>query len=409
MNALRTLAAAAALRGAAACSAPAADARAGAAEPPAAWSAPTVLPSPAGGFSPHDHRVAALRSAPGGALHALFLDDADGDGRPDRLLHAAFDGAAWSAPVAIDAAPGPTGAAVLAIDGDGRAHALWLEGEGRGDAARFTRVLHRVRDGDRWTEIDVVHTAPDTMGLPEVLAAWTDGGGSVHALHAVRGHGLAERTLDGDRWSPPMATGVDGSQPHLAVGPDGQAALAEVGAATHGLLVGVPRHGDVFVRARRGGAWGPRVGVGLDGSQHSHAPRLAWDRRGTLHAVWLEGQDGRLFPTRLLHASSPDGGARWTEAADVVASDGRTLYSPRLAADGAGRLHLTFTRFRHGVGDPRHFHAVWDGSRWSAPAEILPADGARDSELETAVDDRGTLHALWKAADGRYRHATLDP
>ncbi|HEU0076914.1 MAG TPA: hypothetical protein VFQ76_04640, partial [Longimicrobiaceae bacterium] len=87
----------------------------------------------------------------------------------------------------------------------------------------------------------------------------------------------------------------------------------------------------------------------------------------------------------------------------------RVLYSPRLALDGRGALHLTFARFRDGLGGPRHFHLALRGGRWSPPAEILPGQGARGSELVTAVDSRGRLHALWSGRGGAILHSVLRP
>ncbi|HEX2188752.1 MAG TPA: hypothetical protein VHG51_07615 [Longimicrobiaceae bacterium] len=388
----------------AACAPPAADARDGTA-PPAAWSAVDALPS-SGAFSMNDHQVADLRAGPDGSLHALFLDDGDGDGRTDRLLYASSEGGAWSAPAPVEEGRISISSPRLVAEGD-RVHVFWMEGRDPADPSLLTGVLHRVRAAGEWSEAEPVYRAADGQGLAGALAAVADAAGRVHLVHPVW-NGFVHRVLAGGGWQPPLPAGREGMQPRLVAGPDGGLALAVLGTFPHPLLPrGSGAHNDPSVRFYRGEGWTEPTPVHPDPAQHSHAPQLAWDAEGVLHAVWMEGERGEMMPTRLLHATSADG-TRWS-APEEIAPDatGRIFYSPRLAVDGRGTLHLTFARFRDGLSDPRHFHARYDGARWSLPARILPDEGTRDSELETAVDPAGRLHALWKAADGTYRHSVL--
>lgn len=392
----------------AACGAPAADARSSAASSVDAWTAAEVIPLAPAAFSKNDHGVAALRAGADGSLHALFLDDADSDGRSDRLLYAGFDGARWSGPVALDDSPGPTAAPQLAVDGAGRVHALWYEGRHFADPARLSDLVHRVLVDGQWSAPERVYTAEDSAGISEpYLAAAADGAGTVRLLQSLPDGGFVDRASDdGHGWRAPSAAGPAGMEPHLVAGPGGALALADLATNLPPFSTG-EAFNDVRVRLFRAGRWEAPVAVGADPRQHSHQPRLAWDARGVLHAVWLEGERGQLLPTRLLHATSADGRS-WSAPVDVVAPGGAgALYSPRLSVDGDGTPHLTFARFRTGVSDPRHFHTAFRAGRWLPAAEILPGEGARDSELETAVDAAGRLHALWEGADGRYRHAIL--
>ncbi|HEX2094522.1 MAG TPA: hypothetical protein VHG28_19110, partial [Longimicrobiaceae bacterium] len=155
---------------------------AGGAPPEGSWSPPVALPSRTA-FSMHDHRVVDLRAGPGGTLHALFLDDANGDGLTDRLLHAAFDGTRWHTPVPLDETPGLTEAAQLAVDGaSGRVHAVWVEGAALtndAEPARFTDVLHRVLMDGGWSPAARLYTDPGGGALAQPALAAVGVGGTV--------------------------------------------------------------------------------------------------------------------------------------------------------------------------------------------------------------------------------------
>lgn len=346
-----------------------------------------------------DHRIASLHAGPGGRLHALFVVDGDRDGRPDRLLYAEHGGAGWGRPTTIADAAGTVAAPVLAVE-EGRVHVFWFH---EGAPSGLTRLVGRVRDGGGWTAPATLFRAPADSAPSAVLAA-AAGDGRVHVVHPDAAGRLVHAAGDG-RGAVPAGRG--GLEARLAAGGGGTLALATLEPYVHPLMPpGSVSHNVAWVRMHRGGRWQEPVAIHPDPAQHAHAPQLAWDAEGVLHAVWLQGEGGALFPTRLLHATSADG-RTWTAPVDVAPPSGKVLYSPRLAVDGEGVLHLTVARFQEGVTDPVHFHAVLRAAGWSRPAQIVPAAGRRESELETAADSAGRVHAVWQDASGAYRHAVL--
>jgi hypothetical protein len=371
----------------------------------AAWSAGAAIPS-AGALSMHDHRVAALAAGPDGALHALFLDDADGDGRTDRLLHARLADGRWS-PVSPLASAAAIDQPALVVSG-GAVHALWLSGDA-GDAGRLATLRHRAwRDG-AWTPAETAYRAEGSDGIPPALAAWGERGEIRAVLHDAQGRltELASGDAPASGWRQADRLDGDGMEPTAASGAAGAVALAGLSTFPHPLETGGASN-DPWVRARLAGRWGPAVRVHASPREHSHAPRVARTPDGALHAVWLEGDRGSVLPTLLLHAASADGGATWSPAETIASAPaGGSLYGPRLVVDGAGTLHVAFAAFRTGMSDPRHLHARLAKDAWTRPAPLLPAAGPRDSEVETTADAAGRLHAVWKAADGTYRHAVL--
>jgi hypothetical protein len=381
-----------------------------AAASPAGWSEPVEV-APGGAPALRGHRIADLRAGPGGSLHALFLTDADGDGTATRLLYAAFDGARWSAPVPL-AEAGSIGAAQLAVDADGRAHAAWTAGPAPADPRAppaFTELLRRARTEGGWSPAERLYGAPAGSSVPVSGIAAAEAGGAVHLVYPVAPGGFADRVSTAAARAP-LPAGPEGGEPRLAAGPGGALALADLRSSLPPPgSGGVVFRTDPWVRVFRDGGWGEPVRVHAAPATDSHKPQVAWDGRGVLHAVWLEADPGDILPVHLLHASSEDGVA-WSAPVELAAGvPGRVLYSPRLALDGGGTLHLTFARFRDGLTDPRHFHLALSGGRGSAPEEILPREGPRGSELETAVDSRGRLHALWSGRGGAVLHAVLRP
>ncbi|HEX8832346.1 MAG TPA: hypothetical protein VF705_14320, partial [Longimicrobium sp.] len=136
----------------------------------------------------------------------------------------------------------------------------------------------------------------------------------------------------------------------------------------------------------------------------SHDAVLVSDARGTRHAVWTE-RAGRGRSERILHATSRDG-VTWSPPRDVVpASADVDYYAPRLGVDAQGRLHLAFLSSGRSAVVPET--VVLEGNRWSAPRPLAPGAAASTLDLEMMDDGRGTLHALWRGTDGRFRHSRL--
>ncbi|MDB4948173.1 MAG: domain containing protein [Gemmatimonadetes bacterium] len=376
---------------------------------PDAWSPPRVLPPGDASSTLHDARVAAFAAGTGGSLHALFLRGSEEPGRPDRLLYAAFRAGRWTEPETLDGDARRIASPRLAVDGGGRVHALWLRGPDAAHPERLSAVAHRVLAAGRWSAREAVYAGGADADLPDGgLDAAVDGAGAVHVVWPHPARGLVHLAWSAGRWRDMAPPGAAGADLRLIAGPRGALALADVMPMLGALTQSAGAYGNAWVRtAGADGAWTQPLGLHPDPARAAHAPQLAWDRRGVLHAVWLEGTPGEMLPTRLMYASTVDG-RRWSAPVEAGGeAPGRAFYSPRLAVDGAGTLHLTFARFRDGVSFPRHFHASLAGTRWSAASEILPVEGERYSELETAVDSDGRLNAVWKAADGRYRHSVL--
>lgn len=302
--------------------------------------------------------------------------------------------------------PGRVEAPELLVDANARVHAFWYHASDPSAPTNLNELVHRVRENGRWYAPAVLHRARPEQDLPPLIGALRIDR-DVHLLHTTGSGSVLHRVLSDRGWTGRGEIPVlDGPAPSLVAGPGGSIAMAEIAALNNPLLAR-GSFGNVMVRTYTAGQWSLAIPVDPRPDEHSHAPQLAYDRRGVLHVVWLQGEGGELLPTRLLHAWSKNG-RTWSEPVDLaIGVPGKSLYSPRLALDAGGRVHLTFTRFREELTGPRHYHAYLEGTRWSRPAEMFPGAGTPDSELETAVDSQGRLHALWKDGSG-YTHSWLE-
>ena len=373
--------------------------------PDAGPSEPAVIATLSGRLASSGYRVAALHADPLGRLHLVVEGDENRHPYAERLYYAVRERGRWSRSVPLSETPGLSHGARVAAGRDGRVHVLWYEHRGGAHPRTATDVLVRTRDAaGRWTPpVSLYREAAGFEPMPMGVRA--DSGSGVHVLHATRDRGLGRLVLARGRWWPAGFTDDRAYEPHWA-GSDGAPAFAYVAAIPR---PGQPAKSDVYVRVSEDLGWGEPLPIHPADGEFSHHPQLVVDSGGTWHAVWLAGRGGQVLPTRLFYASSPDGVA-WTPPVELTprGADVAELFSPRLALDRRGRLHLTFTQAREGISDHSLFYVRKDGSGWSEPERLFAELGYAAPELETALDGEGRLHLVWKDAKGRYRHAALD-
>jgi hypothetical protein len=216
------------------------------------------------------------------------------------------------------------------------------------------------------------------------------------------------------------------------------------------------RHSDTFGRI-----WTPSVELS-DPSTGSAKPQIVVDKTGAIHVVWEAGRGGSYGQlsgkTRVMYASSSDGGNTWSVPITFPASDegkkitigvdandhvivawhglpenlifyqvstdrGKTWSSPQpiagaigmyvtpldtmsMALDSGGNVHLVFMGNRAGVplvpGQKPLFsvmHAIWNGSSWSDPDVIAQHSGDVPEWPRIAVALGNQLNVTWFTRD----------
>ncbi len=94
---------------------------------------------------------------------------------------------------------------------------------------------------------------------------------------------------------------------------------------------------------------------------------------------------------QVLLAASRDGGAHWSTLAQA---SGGSVPSrlPTLALDGAGRVHVIWTRYDDGVG--KIYYRVWQGG-WAAPALRISPPVGYAGYPALALDGNGHPQVVW--------------
>jgi len=129
-------------------------------------------------------------------------------------------------------------------------------------------------------------------------------------------------------------------------------------------------------------------GVTEDATSSNNQVKLIRDAAG--HLVVAYAQDVGGTPQVML-AVSLDNGGHWARLAQ--ASSGPIASRlPALSLDGAGRLHVIWTRYDDGVG--KIYSRVWAG-QWVAPQERISPPHGYAGFPSVAVDGRGHAHVVW--------------
>jgi hypothetical protein len=298
--------------------------------------------------------------------------------RKDVLLQLrAPDGRALSGPADVSRSPDTfSWMPRLAASGD-TLHVLWQEiifsGGSHGGDILYARSLDggrsfsaplnlsasRAGDGkgrldrDTWSNgsLDLVAHADGS-----VHAAWTDYEGSLW---------LARSSDEGRSFGAPRRIGGDASRParapSLVAGADGQVVLAWT----------VGEDPDADIRVAQGD--GRQVRVGAPGAR-ADAPRLALDRAGRLHLVYLE--QPAKGPAAIRYARA-DAGLAFGPAR-TLSAPGEHAGAPHLALDADGRVHVAWDTPPRGLR-----YTVDAGAGFTRPATVPgSADGGRNGSQQ---------------------------
>lgn len=94
----------------------------------------------------------------------------------------------------------------------------------------------------------------------------------------------------------------------------------------------------------------------------------------------------------------------WTTASLIIHIEGEsTVRMPSLIGDCTGLLHLLYLSRPPDAMRTSIDYMVWDGLNWSLPVDILlDPESPQMTNLQTALDENGVLHAVWSGQSLRY-------
>jgi len=140
---------------------------------------------------------------------------------------------------------------------------------------------------------------------------------------------------------------------------------------------------EIYYKRWNGTSWTPDERLTSDPSS-SWTPVVAADPNGNVHVVWCDARegDGELYYKRW-------NGTSWTPDERLTDRPGLDYYHS-VTSDPSGRIHLVWSNLEEGV-----YYKHWDGTSWTTD-ERLVADGNFPA---VAADADGNVHVAW--VDGR--------
>lgn len=285
----------------------------------------------------------------------------------------------------------------LSTDPDGRVYLAWVDTRGGGPGIFFNRSDD---GGSTWLATDrQVHLFPSAESAifdPEV---WGDGRGNVYTVWRAQSGGddiwfAASRDF-GATWKAAVriSSRRTGFLPHLSADRKGRVYVIWYEQLSFG-----DRYAVHFnTSSDRGETWLPRD-VRLDPESppgFAALPQLASDDDGHVYVVWREARRG---PQVVLFVASSDAGKTWSPPVKLNQSDHHTEV-PKVAADGAGHVYVTWMDWRHGEKPDIYFTASADHGKTWLPKDLRlntnPPGSAEAFDPQLGTSRKGHVYVTW--------------
>jgi hypothetical protein len=308
-----------------------------------------------------------LAYAPDGALFAAWEDQLGATTAPADIVAVNWNGASWSQPQRVDAAP--VRARALAPTLAAGAAGVFVAWQDHRSGASNPDIYAARWDGASWSE-QAVTTAP-AMQIQPMLAAdgdkvrvvWQDTGPGVPRIFSA--------AWTGDGWSSPLAVGGEATRSTYQMAPT----LASADGVSYAVYVD-NRTGfnDLWLTTLPADAsdWAdPQrlpTSVAVGGGLDTRGAQIVVDGGGRLHAVWSE----YLWPygQHILYSVYQNG--RWRDPVRLSGSfdNGRGRRAPSLAEEN-GILAVAWSE-TDDQGTVQLYAVTDTGAGWSAPSLVLP-------------------------------------
>jgi BNR repeat-like domain len=239
-----------------------------------------------------------------------------------------------------------------------------------------------------WTPVKRLTWTSGASTLPAIAA---DAFGGLHLVWVNFSPGNAElyykkSTNGGTTWSASQRltwNSGDSTKPVLAVDPSGNPHVV-----WQDLTPGIPE--IYYTRSTDGGTtWSANQRLTWN-SGYSNVPSIAVDSSGNPHVVWHDNTPGNY---EIYYRKSQDGGATWLAAQRLSWTTGNS-YTPDLAADSSGKLHLVWGDWTPGRMELYYKKSTNGGATWSTVKRLTwnPGDS---SYPKIALGSAGLVHLVW--------------
>jgi len=290
---------------------------------------------------------------------------------------------------------------VLTSDANDHLHLFWRECTGfdKYENCQATTIYYRRWDGSRWQLPIDVFVAPDTDGNVAILDAEVDNDGLIHLIWVGK-EGFSDSLFHS--WASIQET-IDARS--------FQTELIDVGTnITYGDLI-IDGENNIHVvfnesnanifyinnsfNDRLSAAWS--LPVNLSTSPYVEGPKIIQTEEDWLHATWTELSE-KGFGKSIFYSRSKDGES-W-ETPKVIfqpaneTDDGHLAVFPNLGRDGAGRLHMVWSRGVGKIDGLYHSISGDNGQTWSEPKVLHPGLSGSTGHNSLLLDSQGNLHLL---------------
>jgi len=274
----------------------------------------------------------AIAADSSGHLHAVWSDSTIPYGEV-YYKKSTDAGASWAAAKRLTWTPGISGEAAIAVDPSGHLHLIWNEST----PGNFELFYKKSTDGgSTWTSGQQL--------------TWTEGDSYVKALIVAAS---GELYLVWEDETP------GNFEIYLKKSTDGGAAWTAAQRLTW-------TEGD------------------------SELPALAVDPSGDLHLVW---EENRTTSYEIYYKRSTDGGVTWTKS-NMITWTGGWSYSPAVAADSLGNIHVVWSDDTPGHTDMYYRMSADGGATWSASQRLSWTSG-NSFRPAVAIDASDNLLLVW--------------
>jgi hypothetical protein len=314
------------------------------------------------------------------------------------------DAIAWSKPINLSNTPQGSGNPAIVADGYGNVHVFWSEDMG-GAAMRVqdplpegNSIFYKRWDGENWTSpIDILSVPDDAIA--NFISVACDAQNQLHAVwtgqsNLYYSYAPAEQAYSARAWTIPVILAPNSARSawmiSIAAGATGELHVAY---ATRGSQAGV-----YYIHAAGAGKeWDAPIKLSgaMDALEESISNvKLAADGAGRLHVAWQTSQiEG--FGQAVYYARSPDNGRHWSSPTQMGyrRSGDFDVGLSSLVAQGKSEVHLIYNAGTSPVG--RYERVSQDGGEtWSSPYLIFAEMEGLNGFLTPLVDGAGQMHMI---------------
>lgn len=343
-----------------------------------------------------------------GNIHAIWYDSFPSE-FAYRLWNATRN--AWDPVAEVDGnLSGSSSAPAIAVDAAGNLHVTWTDNTNYSGAGTDRDIFYQRWNATSrcWTQTEIISIVSEADSGEASIAV--DSKENIHVVWSDHSdYDGCGSDLDifyrmwnatADIWVStqvitPNST-VGSSMPSMAVDPQG---------TIHAIWVEYNSPYDIYHRGLNATSsiWGAIEQVSTENLGDAWTPRLAADGTGNLHIVWSEssayggsGPDDDIMYKRWNATTG-----NWTVAEVVSTESTGNSIEPAIVTDEGGNLHVAWrdrTNLSGAGTDNDIFYKCWNATsdQWS-PVEVVSTESTDQSTKPTiAVDVTGGIHVAWE-------------